>query len=62
MRTRVRRCAKGALPGIPTSDCEALLQRVAEFHLPALDQEPCVLVHGDLQPSNIIIHEQRLER
>ncbi|KAF2016708.1 hypothetical protein BU24DRAFT_321689, partial [Aaosphaeria arxii CBS 175.79] len=33
--------------------------RMSDFHLPALDNEPHVLVHGDMNPSNIIINNQK---
>ncbi|KAI1770581.1 hypothetical protein F4818DRAFT_446197 [Hypoxylon cercidicola] len=60
-RTRIRRSIQGNLPGVAVNDCEALLRRISDFHLPAFDDGPHVLVHGDLHPSNIIINEQQVE-
>lgn len=52
---------QGNLPGVSLNDCEALLRRISEFHLLEFDDGPNVLVHGDLQTSNIIINEQKVE-
>lgn len=60
-RTRTSRAMKGNLPGVSVSECEALRNRIADFHLPAFDDAPHVLVHGDLHISNIIVLNQRVE-
>jgi aminoglycoside phosphotransferase (APT) family kinase protein len=60
-RTRIRRSIQGSLPGVSVNDCTALLHRISDFHLPAFDDCPHVLVHGDLHPSNIIINNQQVE-
>jgi len=62
-RTRIARAGTGPLFDISREECEALLQRVSDFHLPHLDNAPYVLVHGDLHASNIIINEaMKVER
>jgi hypothetical protein len=60
-RTRMQRSIQGKLPGVSVNDCEALLRRMSDFHLPAFDDAPHVLVHGDLHHSNIIINKQQVE-
>jgi hypothetical protein len=60
-RTRIHRSRQGNLPGVSVNDCEALLYRISEFHLPAFDDAPRVLVHGDLHASNIIMNGQQVE-
>jgi hypothetical protein len=60
-RTRMQRFIQGKLPGVSVNDCEALLRRISDFHLPAFDDAPHVLVHGDLHHSNIIINKQQVE-
>jgi hypothetical protein len=60
-RTRMRRSIQGNLPGVSVNDCEALQRHISDFHLPAFDDGPHVLVHGDLHPSYIIINEQQVE-
>ena len=56
-RTRISRAHTGRLSDISIEDCQALLGRVNEFYVPALNDAPHVLVHGDLQASNIIVNK-----
>ncbi|ATY64096.1 kinase-like domain [Cordyceps militaris] len=60
IRTRVNRVQQGNLEGISLSDAENLKAQISLFHLPHLDNAPYVLVHGDLQPSNIIMNDETL--
>jgi hypothetical protein len=60
-RTRMDRSVQGNLPGVSVNDCEALLRRISDFHLPDFDDAAHVLVHGDLHPSNIIVNKQQVE-
>jgi len=57
----MRRSMAGNLPGVSVDDCKALLHLVSSYHIPAFDKQPHVLVHGDLQPSNMIVNEQQLK-
>jgi hypothetical protein len=52
---------QGQLPGISVEECEALRLRISDFHLPNLDDAPHVLIHGDMNPSNIIVGDQQVE-
>ncbi|KAI0103701.1 hypothetical protein GGR51DRAFT_524126 [Nemania sp. FL0031] len=55
-RTRTKRALSGHLLEISVDDCLELQRDVSRFHLPEFDDAPHVLVHGDLQPSNIIVN------
>ncbi|ATY58608.1 kinase-like domain [Cordyceps militaris] len=61
-RSRVNRAAEGKLQGLSLSDAERLKSQIPDFHLPCFDQEPRVLVHGDLKASNIIMNGDKLAR
>jgi aminoglycoside phosphotransferase (APT) family kinase protein len=54
-RTRISRHQAGSLPQVSLEECKDLLRRLPDFHLPEYDDSPAVLVHGDLQCSNIIV-------
>ncbi|KAI1127471.1 hypothetical protein F5Y10DRAFT_194208 [Nemania abortiva] len=60
-RTRTKRAENGTLPGVSLDDCRALQDDISRYHLPAFDDAPHVLIHGDLNPTNIIIKGEEVE-
>ncbi|KAJ3498919.1 hypothetical protein NLG97_g736 [Lecanicillium saksenae] len=51
---------QGKLDGLAVADAEKLQALISDFHVPHFDDAPYVLVHLDMQPSNIIMKGGKL--
>lgn len=55
---KISRAKNDRLPGATVQECEHQKAMLPEFWIPALDNAPHVLVHGDLSANNIIVSDQ----